>query len=461
VNGILPLSGNRLDATRARTLSEFPFANHAFAQGGDAEDPQLSFAEAIRSSRPEKLFDLLKDGAAPLPRNRELFMRGFAWYRTGDFEKAERLVSGMSRDSADTALLQSLLLASRGRFEEAEKHARYAFDHRAQLGPFFFESGLQLSYVLQHLRRHRDAAPVIEAIVPEAPQSRPVLRCIAASLGAAPPDPYEKQQRNGNETIPLLADGSIPPRTVMSIYEGDQPALVLFDTGTSITFLKTDNPAEGCAMAMALDPTSNVNFYYGWKPRLDLGNWRIGNVPVGFAARQSAGMQYEALFGLALMRQFFVVFDFPKRSMQLLARAPDKVEGDSVEFRYVADQLIIPALIHNRRANVLLDTGLAMPSIKLDISWGDKLSGPLRKDASSVKARKSKPAPKSSAVELSVKSLKFGRQELKDLSISFESLQRRLQQTPLATRIDAILPAPLVKQYVVSIDFEKNRIYFK
>jgi tetratricopeptide (TPR) repeat protein len=431
----------------------------------DADDAQLSLAEMIRSSRPEKLFELLKSTKPVLPRDRELFMRGLAHYRAGDFENAEATVSRISRGSADAALLRSLLLASQGRFEEAEKDARSAFDRRSLLGPFFFEAGLHLSYVLQHLKRHRDAASVIEAIAPEAPLSRPVLRCIAASLNAAPAQPYDKRDQGGSAVVPLLSDGSIPPRTVMAIRAGQKPVFVLFDTGTSLTFLKTEQSYQGsCAMAMALDPNSNVDFHYGWESQLELANWSIQNVPVGFVPRESAGMQYEALFGLPLMRQFFVVFDFPKRAMQLLPRAPETTAGDCVSFRYVADQLIIPALIHNQRANLLLDTGLALPSLKLDTSWADKLSAPLGKkggrgDAGKL-TRKGAPA-KTGALELSVKSLKFGRQELKDLPVAIEPLQRRLQQTPLAVRIDAILSAPLIKQYIVSIDFEKNRIYFK
>ena len=65
------------------------------------------------------------------------------------------------------------------------------------------------------------------------------------------------------------------------------------------------------------------------------------------------------------------------------------------------------------------------------------------------------------AMETQVKSLKFGRQELKNLPVTLDPLRRRMKLNPLAVRIDGILAAPLMKDFIVSIDFRNNRIYFQ
>src|SRR3989442_11996205 len=85
------------------------------------EDPQLPLMETIRGDHPERLFELLKTTAAPLSNNRRQALLALANYRLGDFDAAEGLLSRMDRDAPETGVVESLLRATSGRFQEAEK----------------------------------------------------------------------------------------------------------------------------------------------------------------------------------------------------------------------------------------------------------------------------------------------------------------------------------------------------
>ncbi|MBI2821203.1 MAG: hypothetical protein HYX74_03165 [Acidobacteria bacterium] len=236
---------------------------------------------------------------------------------------------------------------------------------------------------------------------------------------------------------------------------------------------------ETGATALALDWQSNTDFQYGWQKSLQVDGWKVENIPAGFVdskSEKSAGLNYDAVFGLPFLRHFFVVFNFPERTMQLLDKAPEKIEGDAVPFSYVADQMIIRATVNDRPANLLVDTGLALPSLRLDTSWALVVAPPQaegippgRMPETSARERGVQPpapaqppaSPKAGAIGLEVTSLKFANQEMNDLSVTLDALGRRMNLNPLAVRIDGILAAPLMRDFIVSIDFQKSRIYFQ
>ncbi|MBI4454685.1 MAG: hypothetical protein HY644_02165 [Acidobacteria bacterium] len=443
------------------------------------EAPQLPLVEAIRSDRPEQLFDLLKKGGTALDDRRKRSFEAMAYYRLGDFDAVARLLSKMDPTAAETLFLQSLLRASEGRFQDAEKLISTSLTRRAELGLLAFEAGLHQSYVLQRLGRPKEAAAAIEQFITDVPFGKAALRSIQRSLESAPGKPYVKEAMVEDHTIPLLADGSMPPRTVLSLRPEEPARLVLFDTGSSLTFLKagTGEDLGTGATALALDLSSNTDFQYGWQGSLTIGGWRMKDIPVGFLDRKSeksAQLNYEAVFGLPFLRNFFVIFNFPKRNMQLLPRAPEKVEGNPVAFRYVADQIILRATINGKPANLLVDTGLALPSLRVDTSWALVVASPPAENARPNKktraagGRRSDEKPASGnppqvipVMHTKVRSLKFGRQEMKNLAVTMDTLQERMKLNPLAVRVDGILAAPLMKDYVVSLDFENNRIYFQ
>ncbi|MBI3940557.1 MAG: hypothetical protein HY315_06955 [Acidobacteria bacterium] len=449
--------------------------------GAWLDDPQLPFLEAIRSDHPERLFDLLKQNSVPLEATRKLALQALARYRLGDFDRAEELLAKIDGSAAESMLLHSLLRATEGRLQEAEQWVSEALSHRPALGLLAFEAGLHHSYLLQHLGRPREAAAAIDRILLEAPLGRPALRSIKKSLEASTGEPYRRVATSDTHNIPLLADGSLPPRTVLPLRPGEPDRLVLFDTGSSLTLLKTDiqHDVEAGATALALDLESSTDFSYGWQKSLAVDGWQMENIPVGFVERKSeksAGLNYEAVFGLPFLRHFFVVFDFPGRSMQLLARVSERIEGKPIPFRYVADQMLIRATVNGRPAHLLIDTGLALPFLRLDTSWAPVVAPPppnlparpalplpAPENQSSKGSEPLPPLPKQQIEGVSawVTSLKFGDQEMKNLPVALDILDRRMNQNPLAVRIDGILAAPLLKDYVVSIDFEANRIYFQ
>jgi hypothetical protein len=441
------------------------------------EDPQLQLMETIRGDHPERLFELLKTTAAPLSDNRRQALLALANYRLGDFDAAEGLLSRMDRDAPDTGVVESLLSATSGRLQEAEKSGSAAWARRSELGLLAFEAGLHLSYLLQHLGRPAEAAAVVEQLIPEAPYGRPALRNIAKNLKAAPGEPYHKESEAGGHTVPLLADGSTPSRAVLTLRPNEPGQLALFDTGSTLNLLRADvrrDVGTGTAV-LALDAAGNMEVQYGWQRSLSVGGWKLENVPVGFvekSAENSAMGNYGAVFGLPFLRRFFLVFDFPRRSMELLPFAPDKVEGDRISFRYAADQLIIRGTMNGKAANLLLDTGLALPSVKVDLSWGTILApSPVSSAAVAApsekrggkKKRQEDQAPYKSegAVAIEIRSLKFGAQEMAALPVTVTSLRGRLAENPLAVRIDAILGAPQLSGYRISIDFQNSWIYFQ
>src|SRR2546425_5764655 len=166
------------------------------------EDPQLPLMETIRSDHPERLFELLKATAAPLPNNRRQALLALANYRLGDFDAAEGLLSRLDPDAADTLLIQSLLRAISGRLQEAEKSGSAAWARRSELGLLAFEAGLNLNYLLQHLGRPAEASAVVEQLIPKAPYGRPALRNIAKTLKAAPGEPYHRESVADDHTVP-------------------------------------------------------------------------------------------------------------------------------------------------------------------------------------------------------------------------------------------------------------------
>ncbi len=440
------------------------------------EDPQLPLVEAIRSDHPERFFELLKTASVSLPENRKLALQALARYRTGEFDEAEALLSQMDSSSADALLVQSLLRAAAGRFQEAEQSVSRAIVRHSELGLLAFEAGLHLNYLLQHLGKPREAAAAVEQLIPAAPFGKPMLRVIAAVLKAAPGEPYRKETVSDDHTIPLLADGSIPSRTVLVLRPDEPGQLVLFDTGSTTNLLRANLQQDidtGVAVA-ALGSAANLQIRYGWQKSLTLGGWKLENVPVGFVdkeAQNTAMGNYGAIFGLPFLRRFFVVFDFPRRTMQLLPRAPERIDGDPIPFHYAADQMIIQASINGRHANLLIDTGFAIPSLQVDISWAillasdsDSLekSDQLSKDENGPEKPKRLDSPSSQrVVSLQIRLLKFGKHEMKDLPVTVTSLRGRLRETPLAVKIDAVVGAPQLKDYVASIDFEKNRLYLQ
>ncbi|HEV8130111.1 MAG TPA: aspartyl protease family protein [Acidobacteriota bacterium] len=440
------------------------------------EDPQLSLLEAIRSDQPEQLFELLKSNSAPLPENRSLALQALAHYRLGEFAAAGELVHKMAAAAPEALLIQSLLSAAEGRFEHAEKSVSAALARRSELGLLFFEAGLHDSYLLQHLGRPEEAAAVVEQLISTAPFGRSQLQNIVNNLKAAPGEPYLKEATAADHTVSLQADGSTASRAVLALRANEPGQLVLFDTGSTLTLLKTDikqDRGNGVAV-LGLDRPSDEPIQYGWQTGLAIAGWKIANIPAGFVDKNSTESpmgNYSAVFGLPLLRRFFLVIDFPKRTLQLMPRPPDSIEGDRVPFRYVADQVIIPATINGKSANLLLDTGVAVPSLKVDISWA-KFLAPLpqspvapgnaanQKEAAQERAKTAQ-SQVPGTVAIQVRSLKFGKQEMKELPVTVTSLRSRLTANPLATRIDAILGAPQLSEYRISIDFQKNWIYFQ
>ena len=453
----------------------------------EEDDPQLPLLEAIRSDRPEQLFELLKETGSQIPESRALSLQSLAHYRLGDFQSAAQLLARLDPARADALFLQSLLLASEGRLTEAERLLSSALSRQTELGLLAFEAGLLENNLLQHLNRFRDAAGVVDQFLPDAPFGKPALRSIRTLLAAAPAEPYRVQAVAQDHTVRLLADGSLPARTVMVLEPEQQGRLVLFDTGSSLTLFKADlrRQSETEARALGLSYEANTDFQYAWHAGVTLGGWQVGDIPVGLIDRkseQAAQLNYEAVFALPFLRRFFVVFDFPARSMQLLAHRPESVEGDAIPFRYVADQIILTASINGKRATLLLDTGLGLPSMKLDVSWAQGVTAPAPDGAgkptaetggSSNNSRQEPPKPAQPqrpvppgsvgpvpALETQIHSLKFGNQEMKALPVTLDPLRRRLNQNPLAVRIDGILAAPMLQDYVVSIDFDSGQLYF-
>lgn len=446
-----------------------------------ADDSELTLLEAIRSDHPERLFDLLKE-ATSVPESRKGALRALARYRLGEFDEAAKLLAALDPAQPDAAFLKGLLLASEGRFSEAEGTLAPVVA-RPELGLLGFEAGLLHSNVLQQLGRHREAAADIERILPDAPFGKPALRSIQALLQAAPDAPYKKVALGPDHSIPLLADGSLPARTVLSLEPNGDGKLVLFDTGSSLSIFKADvsEQDQNRARALGLSFQANMDFQYAWKPSLDLGGWKLEGIPVGLVNRHSeeaAQLNYEAVFSLPLLRRFFVVFDFPGRKIQLLDERPQQPEGELVSFRYAADQILLPASVNGKPALLLLDTGFGLPSMKFDISWAQELAPPPLPVAPQPQApppasKGGKPAgtdPKEPgipgmpgtpmpALETQITSLKIGKVELTELSVTLDPLRRRLNQSPLAVRIDGILAAPMLQDYVVSIDFGRNEIY--
>ncbi|MBI2820767.1 MAG: hypothetical protein HYX74_00955, partial [Acidobacteria bacterium] len=218
-----------------------PQAQQTGAAGGRAgqeETPELPLLEEIRGDKPERLFELLRQGVPLLPQERRLALEAMARYRLADFDAVRALLAKMDIGAAESLLLQALLGAVEGRFREAEGLVSAALARRSDLGLLAFEAGLLHSYLLQHLGKHRQAAGVIEQLLAEAPFGRSALRSIQKSLEISPEEPYRIKAVAADHAIPLLADGSLPPRTVLELHPGEPGRLVLFDTGSSLTLLK-------------------------------------------------------------------------------------------------------------------------------------------------------------------------------------------------------------------------------
>lgn len=428
----------------------------------------------LKQRRLVEAFDLAYPVAKDEPKNPYAFaVLGATYLSAGNFKEAHILLINALKLNREEGLAWAglgMLDFYENRISESLDNLYEAVYHEPREPDFHFI----LAQVSARAEKYKEAAFAYERFLEISPQADTERRDRIKGL-------IKFLRFLGNRKSLYTVGGeiktSIPmalvndrPVIKLRINKKDEPLNFVLDTGSGISVISQETskrlsikPVTKGGLARAIGGNGKFEIVYGFLNSVEIGEVKIGNVPVYIREFHNKNEQIDGYIGLSLISKFLTTIDYGNNSFSLLKK--DSVRGENA----TAENLTLPLRLTSSGflsgevqvegvkvpLNFIVDTGASISVISHDVAGMEEIKGFVRDEKMRVVGAAGITEDVPSFLLPRVTFGSHSREKVKAIALDLDVINETsgFEQA-------GILGGNFLKNYSLTFDFQKSKVTF-
>lgn len=260
------------------------------------------------------------------------------------------------------------------------------------------------------------------------------------------------------------------PVVELKINKKDEPLRFVLDTGSSISVISYETskrlkikPVTRGGLARAIGGDGKFEIVYGFLKTVEIGDVRVGNVPVYIREFHNKNEQIDGYIGLSLISKFLTTIDYGSQSFSLLKK--DSIRNE----KSITENLTLPLRLTSSGflsgevqlegiktpLNFIVDTGASISVISEDVAGMEEVKGFARDEKMRVVGAAGITEDVPSFLLPRVTFGSHSREKVKAIALDLDIINEAsgFEQA-------GILGGNFLKNYSVTFDFQKSKVTF-
>ena len=260
------------------------------------------------------------------------------------------------------------------------------------------------------------------------------------------------------------------PVVQLRVNKKDEPLNFVLDTGSGISVISQETskrldikPITKGGLARAIGGDGKFEIIYGFLKSVEIGDVKIGNVPVYIREFHNKNEQIDGYIGLSLISKFLTTIDYGSNSFSLLKKDTIRNEKGAVENTTLPLRLTSSGFLSGEvqlegvkvPLNFIVDTGASISVISHDIAGMEEVKGFARDEKMRVIGAAGITEDVPSFLLPRVTFGSHSREQVKAIALDLDVINEAsgFEQA-------GILGGNFLKNYSLTFDFQKSKVTF-